>query len=185
MTRFQGAFWLTFIFVTLVAFGLAVPTLPSLGPATRVLTADDTMELTMASVTIPAGWEVDIASAAQGRPEAVQGNVTIGIADALWLGGSSRLVERVAGMVFSEETTLPDVPADANGEDSEKWEIFPAPDAAAGDPRRLIVLRRDTSVVLVVVRGPASEVEALAGSVDSIVASVEFVGLSPTVGGPS
>ncbi len=181
----QRALWLGVVIVTLVSFGIVIPTLPSLGPDTRLLTKDDTLELAMASVTIPAGWDVDIASAALGRPVAAQGDVQIGIADALWLGGSSRLVERAAGMVFAHAATLPDVPADANGADGEQWEIFPAAGAEDGDPQRLIVLRRDTSVVLVVVRGPEADVAALADSIDSIVASVEFVGLSPKVGGPS
>ncbi len=185
VNRIQRALWLAVVVVTLVAFGFVIPILPSLGPDSKLLTSDDAMELTMASVTIPAGWDVDIASASQGRPVATKGNVQFGVADALWLGASDRLVERVADMVFSHSTTLPDIPADANGQGDEQWEIVSDEDGDGRDPQRVIVLRRDTAVVLVVVRGPKADVAAVEDAIDSIVASVEFAGLTPTVGGSS
>ena len=143
------------------------------------------MELRTATVTLPAGWDVDIASASQSQPVATLGNVQIGITDAIWLGASSRLVERVGDLVFSQPPVLPDVPSTADGIGGEQWRILPAPDAPAGDPRLVVVLRGDTSVVLVVVRGTDAEVAALADTIDSVVASVTFAGFTPDVGAES
>lgn len=183
VNRFQRALWLAVVVVTLFAFGFAIPMLPSLGPDTRLLAADDTMELTMASVTVPAGWNVNIASSAQGQPVATLGKVKVGVADAIWLGKSDRLVARVASIFFSHSPRLPDIPPDADGTGGEQWEIAPGFDAQGGDPQKVIVLRRDTSVVFVVVRGPDSDVAAVSDAIDSIVASVAFAGFTPNVGG--
>lgn len=171
--------------MTLVAFGLAIPLLPSLGPGTRHLTADNAMRLSTATVTLPAGWDVNIASASQGQPLATLGDVQIGIADAVWLGKSSQLVVHAADLVYSQPPVLPDIPAAADGTGGEKWQILPGLDAPSGDPRRVVVLRRDTSVVLVIVRGPAADVAAAADAIDSVVASVTFDGFTPNVGAAS
>jgi len=179
---FQRALWLAVVVVTLVAFGFAIPLLPSFGPDSRQLTTDDAMELATGTVTLPAGWDVDIASASQRQPVATRGNVQIGIVDAVWLGASSRLVTHAADLVFSQPPLLPDVPATADGTGSEEWQILPARDAPSGDPRSVIVLRRDTSVILVIVRGPAAEVAAVAETIDAVVASVTFNGFTPDVG---
>lgn len=182
VNRFQRALWLIVVSVTLVAFGVAIPLLPSLGPDTRHLTADDTMQLATATVTLPAGWDVNIASAAQGQPVASLGGVEIAISDAVWLGTSSRLVANAADLVYSQPAELPDVPAQADGSGGEKWQILPGANALSGDPRRVVVLRQDSSVVLVVVRGSEAAVEAAAATIDSVVASVAFDGFSPNVG---
>ncbi len=182
VNRFQRALWLAVVVVTLVAFGFAIPLLPAAGPDSRQLAADDVMELVTGTVTLPAGWDVDIASASQRQPVATRGNVQIGIVDAVWLGASSRLVSHAADVVFSQPPLLPDVPTTANGTASEAWQILPARDAPSGDPRRVIVLRRDTSVILVIVRGPAADVAAVAETIDAVVASVTFNGFTPDVG---
>ncbi len=182
VNRFQRALWLAVVVVTLVAFGLAIPVLPSLGPDSRHLTGDDTMELTTATVTLPAGWDVDIASASQLQPVVTLGDVKIGIVDAVWIGTSSRLVANAADVIFSQPPVLPDVPPTADGTGGEDWLILAARDAPRGDPRRVVVLRRDTSVVLVIVRGPDADVAAVADVVDSVVASVKFDGFTPDVG---
>lgn len=185
VNRFQRALWLAVVVVTLVAFGVAIPLLPSLGPDTRHLAADATIHLATATVTLPAGWDVNIASASQGQPVADLGDVEIAISDAVWLGASSRLVAHAADLAYSRPPVLPDVPAQADGTGGEKWQILPAPGAPSGDPRRVVVLRRDSSVVIVVVRGPDAAVAAAAGTIDSVVASVAFDGISPNVGGAS
>ena len=53
VTLFQRAFWFVFVIVALVAFAVAIPRLPSLGPDTRHLLVDTPVELTAASVTLP------------------------------------------------------------------------------------------------------------------------------------
>ena len=79
------------------------------------------------------------------------------------------------------QPVLPNVPASADGAGGEKWQIKAGPDAVSSDPRRVVVLRRDTSVVLVIIRGPAADVAAASAGIDSIVASVTFVGFNPNV----
>lgn len=143
------------------------------------------MQLATATVKLPAGWDVNIASASQGQPVVSKGNVTIGITDAVWLGKSSRLVANAADLVYSQPPVLPDIPAAADGTGGEKWQIVPTPDAPSGEPRRLVVLRQDTSVVLVIVRGPDADVAAVADTIDSVVASVTFDGFTPNVGAAS
>jgi len=182
VNRFQRALWLAVLVVTLVAFGLAIPLLPTFGPDTRQLTADDAIKLTTATVTLPAGWDVDIASASQRQPVATRGNVQIGIVDSVWLGASSRLVANAADLVFSQPPVVPDVPSTADGTGGERWQILPARDAPNSDPRRVVVLRRDASVVLVIVRGPDADVAAVADTIDSLIASVTFDGITPDVG---
>jgi hypothetical protein len=182
VNRFQRALWLAVVAVTLVAFGVGIPRLPSLGPDTRYLTSAHTLQLSTAAVTLPAGWDVNIAAASQGQPVASLGNVEIGIADAVWLGKSRQLVAHAAKLVYSRTPVLPDIPANADGKGGEKWQILAASGAPSGDPRRVIVLRQDTSVVLVIVRGPAAEVAAASDAIDSVVASVTFDGFTPNVG---
>jgi hypothetical protein len=143
------------------------------------------MQLATATVTIPGGWDVNIASASQGQPVATKGNVEIGITDAVWLGKSSLLVAHAAGLAYSQPPVLPDIPAKADGTGGEKWQILSGPDAPSGDPRRVVVLRQDTSVVLVIVRGPAADVAAAADAIESVVASVTFDGFTPNVGAAS
>ncbi len=139
----------------------------------------------MANVTLPAGWDVDISSASQRQPVATLGKVEIRIADAVWLGTSSRLVAQAADLVFSRPPVLPDIPETADGTGGEKWQILPGRDAPSDDPRRVVVLRRDTSVVLVIVRGPDSDVAAVADVIDAVVASVTMEGFTPDVGAAS
>ncbi len=182
VNRFQRALWLAVIVVTLVAFGVGIPLLPSLGPDTRHLTSADTLQLSTAAVTIPAGWDVNIAAASQGQPVVSRGKVEVAVADAVWLGKSKQLVAHAADMAYSQPPVLPDVPANADGAHGEKWQILAGPGAASDDPRRVVVLRRDSSVVLVIVRGPAADVAAASGAIDSIVASVSLAGFTANVG---
>jgi hypothetical protein len=114
-----------------------------------------------------------------------RGDVEVRISDAVWLGKSRQLVAHAADLVYSQPPVLPDVPADADGTGGEKWQILAAPDAPSGDPRRMVVLRQGTSVVVVTVRGPAAEVAADSTAIDSIVASVTFDGFTPNVGAAS
>ena len=185
VTLFQRAFWFALTLVTLVAFAVAIPRLPSLGPDTRHLLEETPVQLTAASVTLPAGWDLDIAAASHGQPVASFGEVRVGVSDAVWLGASDRLVEHVESLTFSAGARLPDVPADADGTEAEQWRIVPRSDATTGDPRVVYVLRRDTAVVLVVVSGPATDVAAASGAIDAIVASVTIDGFALDVGAGS
>jgi hypothetical protein len=143
------------------------------------------MQLATATVTLPAGWDVNIASASQGQPVVSLGSVEVAVTDAVWLGKSKQLVANAAGLVYSRPPVLPDIPTTADGTGREKWQIVPGPDAPSDEPRRLVVLRQDTSVVLVIVRGPAADVAAAAAVIDSVVASVTFAGFTPNVGAAS
>lgn len=185
VNRFQRALWFAVVVVTLVAFGFAIPMLPSLGADTRHLTSDVVLELATASVTLPAGWDVDIASSSQRQPVATRGDVQVDVVDAVWLGASSGLVAHAAELVFSGRPTLPDVPAGAAGKTNEQWRIVAGEASPSSDPRQVVVLRRDTSVVLVIVRGPDAQVAEAADAIEAIVSSVTFTGFTPDVGAAS
>jgi hypothetical protein len=176
VTRFQRASWLVGALVTLVMFGLIVPLLPALGPDSRHLDVDTTVGLATASVTIPAGWDLDIAAASQSRPVAALGDVEVSVVDAVWLGTSQRLVDNASSLVFSTSPAVPEIPDDADGADREEWLVVAAADAEDDDPRQMTVIRNAESVVLVIVRGPAADVEAAIDAIDAIVASVELAG---------
>ena|GEM_PF-1516093 len=174
VTRFQRASWLVAAVVTLVAFGLAVPALASRGPETVHLGSDTEYSLATATVEIPSGWDVDIAAASQRQPVATLGAVRVSVSDAVWLGASHRLIENTAGLVFSQDPVLPDVPETADGSAREEWEIVPAAGAPESDPRRVVVIRSEVSVVLVVVRGPAADVARATTAIDAVIASVSI-----------
>jgi len=176
VTRFQRASWLITVLVTVVAYSLVIPRLPALGPATRLLTRDTDTSVNTASVTLPAGWDVDIASTAEGQPVVTRGGVRVSVSDAVWLGGSDRLVEHVADLVFSEAPQLPTIPDGADGADDEEWQLLAAGGAPGRDPREVYVVRRSAAVVLVVVRGPAAEVAAAKDAITTLVASVSIDG---------
>lgn len=176
VTRFKRASWLIAALVTMVSFGLVVPLLPSLGPDTRHLDDDTRVGLATATVTIPAGWDLDIAAASQSRPVAILGGVEVSVVDAVWLGASRRLVDNASSLVFSTPPVLPEIPEEADGTEREEWLVLPGADADDTDPRQVTVVRDAESVVLVIVRGPAAEVDAAAEAIDAIVASVELAG---------
>ena len=174
MTPIQRASWLVAAVVTLVAFGIGIPLLPALGPDTRHLSSDTAIGLTTSTVTIPSGWDIDIAAASQRQPVASLGDVRVSVTDAIWLGASRRLVEHTADLVFTDAPVLPDVPEAAEGSERETWDIVPGADAPQSDPRRVVVIRLDTSVTLVIVRGPDADVAAEADAIDAVIASVSI-----------
>ena len=174
MTQFQRASWLVAVLVTLVTFGAGIPQLPTLGPDTRHLSSDTAFSLTSSTVTIPAGWDIDIAAASQRQPVASLGDVRVSVTDAIWLGASRRLVEHAADLVFTDAPVLPDVPETADGASLEQWDIVPGADATASDPRRVVVIRRDASVIVVIVRGPDADVAAESDAIDAVIASVSI-----------
>lgn len=177
MTRTQRVSWLLVVLTTAVLSAFVAPLAPSLSASSRTLDGDTVLALNTATVTLPAGWDIDIAAASQSQPSASLGDVDVNIADALWLGSSERLLDNVADLTFSSPPLIPAVPDGANGAKREVWTIATS-DVSSDDPQRVVVVRQEENVVLVVVRGPADEVEALGGALDAIVASVSLAGVS-------
>ncbi len=158
----------------MVMGAVVAPMIASAGPSARALGEDTTFDLATASVTFPAGWSVDIADASTSRPSASLGDVTVATADAVWFGTSARLLEHAADLAFASSAVLPEVPAEAKGTEREEWTLTPAADAPESDPARVVVVRQEEGVVLVIVRGPADAVAAQQEAIDAIVASVSL-----------
>ena len=177
VTRIQRVSWFLVVLVTAAVAAVVVPMAPSWSASSTSLTSDTALALNTATVTIPAGWNVDIAAASQSQPQASRGEVDISIADALWFGSSQRLLGNVADLTFSSPPLIPEVPDGAKGAQREVWTLTSA-DGDAGDPQRVLVVRQEESVVLVVVRGPADKVALLTDQIDAIAASVSFAGVS-------
>lgn len=131
------------------------------------------------SVTIPAGWELDIAASSLRTPSASHGGVDVTVSDAVWLGDSDDLLSHVSGLLFDGNALVPDAsdPPDAGGaEESSRqvWQLFPTQDAAEGAPVRVDVIREGEGVVLVVARGAPSDVDAQSEAIDAISGSVQL-----------
>lgn len=179
MTQHQRVAWLTALLVTLVAFGLLIPQLPDLGAESIVLSSDTEVGLATASVTIPAGWELDISSSSLRTPAASHGGVDVTISDAVWLGGSDKLLAQVSALLFDGDADVPvvsDTPDGAEDSDSsrELWHLAPSETGAEGVPARVDVIREGEGVVLVVARGARSDVDAQSKAIDAISDSVEL-----------
>lgn len=163
--------WLLATAASILALSIGAPVLAARGPDTETSEEPRTLELMGASFTVPAGWAVDLESAAGGSPELSRDGVSVGVSEAVWLGTSDALVERVAELAFEGAAVLPDVPDDAKGEPREQWEIVSGDDAAGGK-KLVIVVRSAQSVVLVRVSGPAGAVEAAQDQIDAITGSI-------------
>ncbi len=179
MTQFQRALWLAVLLVTLVAFGLIIPRLPAWGDESIVLTTDTEVGMATASVTIPAGWDLDIAASSQRVPVASRDGVEVTTTDAVWFGDTSDLLGNVAELLFDGDTVIPDVAAKvdapADGDSArEVWQLAPTEAASQGAPVRVDVIRDGQGVVLVVARGAADDVTALSDTIDSISDSVKL-----------
>ena len=182
MTRFQRASWLGVVLVTLVACAAVVPLAPTLGPTTIFLSDDTVLDLASASLTMPAGWDVDIAASSLRSPTATRQGVEVSATDAIWLGDSDSLLAKVNDLVFDGQGAVPGVPDGARGAEAERWRIVAGSSADSAAPARVDVVREGQSVVLLVVRGEASDVERLGAELDAIVASVEVFAPSFDVG---
>lgn len=179
MTHHQRAAWLAVLLVTLVVCGFLIPQLPGLGDDTIALQTDTRVGMATASVTIPAGWNLDIEASSQQVPRASLGDVTVSATDAVWLGDSADLLANVSSLYFDGDAILPDT-TDAAGSSTQdkaaraQWQLTPNDQASAAAPARVDVVRSAESVVVVVVRGPASDVAAHASVIDTIVDSVDL-----------
>jgi hypothetical protein len=194
VTQIQRASWLAVLLVTLVAFGLIVPRLPALGDASMALDADTEVGMATASVTIPAGWDLDIAASSQQQPTASRDGVDVTTTDAVWLGESSDLLGNVAQLLFDGEAVIPDSaaqsdgPADGDSADGdsadgdsadgdsarEVWQLTPTGTADHDAPVRVDVIRDGQGVVLVVARGTPESVAAQSDAIDAISDSVRL-----------
>ncbi len=179
MTHFQRASWFALLLVTLVAFGLIIPRLPALGDESMALGVDTEVGMATAAVTIPAGWDLDIAASSQRVPVASRDGVEVTTTDAVWLGKTSNLLGNVADLLFDGDAVIPDVAAkadaSADGASSrEMWRLTPTDAASPGAPVRVDVIRDGQGVVLVVARGTANDVAALSDAIDAIAASVQL-----------
>ena len=185
MTQFQRASWISVLLVTLVAFGLIIPRLPAFGDESMTLTSDTEVGMATAVVTIPAGWDLDIAASSQQLPVASRDGVEVTTTDAVWLGETSDLLGNVADLLFDGDAVIPDgaaIPdvaarADASPDGAaslEVWRLTPSEAAGQDAPVRVDVIRDGQGVVLVVARGAASDVNAQSDAIDAITASVEL-----------
>ena len=183
MTQFQRASWLAVLLVTLVAFGLMIPRLPALFDESIALNADTEVGMATASVTIPAGWDLDIAASSQQIPVASRAGVEITTTDAVWLGDTSDLLANVARLLFDGDAVIPDVAAKADAQADapaggasarEVWQLTPTVAASQAAPVRVDVIRDGEGVVLVTARGAANDVAALSDAIDAISDSVQL-----------
>lgn len=182
MTHYQRAAWLAALLVTLVAFGLLVPRLPALGAESIMLSSDTEVGLATASVTIPAGWELEIEATSQRTPVALRDGVEVTVSDAVWLGDSDDLLAHVSQLMFDGEARLPHTSDTADDSDDsedskdsrELWHLEPNEAAAAGAPVRVDVIRDGEGVVLVIARGTEREVSAQSDAIDAILDSVHL-----------
>ncbi len=179
MTRFQRAAWLVVLLVTLVVFGLLVPRLPAWGEDTIALTTDTEVAMATASVVIPAGWDLDIASSSQRTPVASRDDVEVTTADAVWLGSAAGLLANVSQLLFDGNAILPEVatqdpPAAQASTARDVWRLEPTAGSGRQAPARVDVIRSGQSVVLVMVRGPVDDVIALSDQIDEISDSVRL-----------
>ena len=91
-----------------------------------ISSADDTMQLSTAAVTLPAGWDVDIAAASQGRTGGDPGRRK----DRRWsmpCGSASRASSSPTRPTWCTRNrpSCPTFRQDADGTDGEKWQILP------------------------------------------------------------
>lgn len=177
MTRFQRASWLAVLLVTLVAFGVVIPRLPAWGDESMALNVDTEVGMATAAVTIPAGWDLDIAASSQQIPVASRAGVEVTTTDAAWLGETPDLLGNVAELLFDGDAVIPDVAAKADApadgaSSREVWQLTPTEAASQDAPVRVDVIRDGQGVVLVVARGGADDVTALSDAIDAISASV-------------
>ncbi len=179
MTQFQRASWLAVLLVTLVAFGLIIPQLPALGDESIALSADTPVGMATAAVTIPAGWDLNIAASSQQIPVASRDGVEVTTSDGLWFGETSDLLANVARLLFDGDAVIPDVAARADAPADgasarEVWHLTPTDAASQDAPVRVDVIRDGQGVVLVAARGSAGDVAALSDAIDAISDSVQL-----------
>ena len=189
MTRFQRASGLVILLVTLVAFGFGLPALSAQGPATRTLATDTVVGTAYGYVTLPAGWDLDLASAALVQPTITQGDVSVVVSDGVWLEGSASLLGNIGSMVYDGGFSVPDdVPdddgllaglkdlsaieadlqADLVAPDRQDFRITADETSAEGDPLWIDVIRYGELITVVVVRGPQSEVSQHVDQIQAI-----------------
>ena len=163
--------WALAIVVTALVFSLVIPRLADMGPQTTTLETDTEFLLAGSFVTLPAGWELDIASTVSRVPAASDAGLSVRAEDALWWGSSQDLVARVAELTGASDIELPEIPADAVGKTREVWRLdVPATDDR--DAGRIDVVRFAELVVLVISSGDAAALER--PEVDAIVDSVDL-----------
>src|SRR5690554_364519 len=145
---------------------------------------------TYGEVTLPGGWDLDIAAASQSSPVIRKRDITIGVTDGVWFEGSAALLENIADLIYDTPATLPPAPdddglfsaiMDPTGEAAEEYEptrdvyrITAGLNAGADEPRFVDVVRYGESVMLVVVRGEADAVAREMKTVRDIVDSISF-----------
>lgn len=161
---------------TIVLFTWGAPLVAANGPSSTRFGDARTLDLNLATVTVPAGWDVDLASAASSTPVVSKDGVTVGISDVIWFGGSDSLVKRVGELALDGAATLPEVPEDASGEEPERWDLASS-DPGVGDGRQSVVVLRDAqAVVLVTIDGAQADIDELADQIEGVIASIEIAG---------
>jgi len=163
--------WSVAIVVSALVFSLVIPSLPARGPQTTTLEAATTFPLAGSFVTMPAGWELDIASTSGGVPASSDAGLSVRAEDALWWGSSQDLVARVAELSGAPGVQVPEIPQDAVGESREVWRLD-IPETDDRPARRIDVIRHYELVVLVISSGDATALDR--PEIDGIVESVDI-----------
>ena len=195
MTRLNRASLVGATLVTLVVFGLVIPIVADQGPSTQRLSEDTVVGTTYGEVTLPAGWDLDIAAAASSSPVVRKRDVTIGVGDGVWFEGSAGLLENISELIYDTPAILPPAPdddglfsglSDPLSEGAEEYEpvrqefrITAGINAGADEPHFVDVVRYGESVIFVVVRGDADAVKRELDTVRAIVDSVAFFSAEP------
>ncbi len=166
-----------------------------------MLATDTVVGTTYGYVTLPAGWNLDLAASAQLQPTITQGAVSVVVSDGVWLEGSASLVRHIGDLVYDGGFTVPDDVPDDDGlltgltdlsaveadletslaaPERQDFRITAAADAAPGDPLWIDVIRYGELITVVVVRGPqpevAQRVDAIQAIGDSLVIDASELG---------
>lgn len=195
MTRLNRASLVGATFVTLVVFGLVIPTVAEQGPSTQRLSEDTVVGTVYGEVTLPAGWDLDIAAAASSSPVVRKRDVTIGVGDGVWFEGSAGLLENIAELIYDTPPVIPPAPdddglfsglADPLSDSADEYEptrdvfrITAGVNAGPDEPHFVDVVRYGESVIFIVVRGDVDGVERELDTVRAIVDSVTFFSAEP------
>jgi hypothetical protein len=195
VTRLSRASLVGATIATLSVFGLVIPLLANQGPATQRLTEDTVVGTTYGEVTLPAGWDLDIAAAASSSPVVSKRDITIGVGDGVWFEGSAGLLENIADLIYDTPASIPPAPDDDGPfsnlsgsftEEPDEYEPFrqvfrisAGINASSDEPRFVDVVRYGESVIFVVVRGDDEGVARELDTVRAIVDSVTFASAEP------
>lgn len=171
--------WTIVIVVTAVVFWAGLPWLVQQFPTQRAVEPGERVPLQVASYVPPAGWIIDIPSAAATRPEVVDGNVRTRAQAGVWFGSSQALLERLAEQLRDAGATvepLPQAPSAAPSfalDEPAEREDYDIHFTVDGEYGTIYVVREVVSVVVIRAVGPAVEMTDAARLLRAMVDSVD------------